>query len=113
MSAVLSVFEAAGMKGVDVAVHAWGGGAAMMANYHVAFATGGEMVEFPMLAFPQGNDMAKGEFNVRDGKISPPISPGIGVRLTPEMEAMYPFDENAVYSCKIQEFPRNHNDYWQ
>ena len=112
VSAVLSVFEAARMKGVDVVVHAWGGAAAVMANYHVAFAAGGKLVEFPMLAFPLGNDMAKGQFNVRDGEISPPTAPGIGVRLTPEMEAMYPFDESAVYSCMIQEFQRNHNDYW-
>ena len=112
VSAVLSVFEAAGRKGIEVVVHAWGGAAAIMANYHVAFAAGGKLVEFPMLAFPLGSDMMEGQCNITDGRLSPPTAPGIGVRLTPEMEAMYPFDGSAVYSCKIQDFRRNHDDYW-
>ena len=112
VSAVLSVFEAARKKDIDVVVHAWGGAAAIMANYHVAFAAGGMLVEFPMLAFPLGKDMSEGQCNITGGVLSPPTAPGIGVRLTPEMEAMYPFDESAVYSCKIQEFQRNRDDYW-
>ncbi len=112
VSAVLSVFEAAGRKGIDVVVHAWGGAAAIMANYHSAFAAGGKLVEFPMLTFPLGRDMAEGQCSIIGGMLSPPTAPGIGVRLTPGMEAAYPFDESAVYSCKIQEFQRNHDDYW-
>ena len=112
VSAVLSVFEAAGRKGIDVVVHAWGGAAAIMANYHAAFAAGGKLVEFPMLTFPLGKDMAEGQCSIIGGMLSPPTAPGIGVRLTPGMEAAYPFDESAVYSCKIQEFQRNHDDYW-
>lgn len=112
VGAVLSVFEAARRKAIDVVVHAWGGAAAIMANYHVAFSAGGKLVEFPMLEFPLGTDMMKGQCNITDGRLSLPTAPGIGVRLTPEMEAMYPFDESAVYSCKIQDFQRNHNDYW-
>ena len=112
VSAVLSVFEAARRKGIDVVVHAWGGAAAIMANYHVAFAAGGKLVEFPMLEFPLGTDMMKGQCNITDGRLSPPTAPGIGVRLTPEMEAMYPFDGSAVYSCRIQDLRRNHDDYW-
>ena len=112
VSAVLSVFEAARGKDIDVVVHAWGGAAAVMANYHVAFAAGGKLVEFPMLAFPLGTDMTEGQCNITGGELSLPTAPGIGVRLTPEMEAMYPFDESAVYSCKIQDFQRNRDDYW-
>ena len=112
VSAVLSVFEAARRKGIDVVVHAWGGAAAIMANYHVAFAADGKLVEFPMLAFPLGTDMAEGQCNIADGRLSLPSAPGIGVGLTPELEAKYPFDESAVYSCKIQDFQRNHDDYW-
>ena len=112
VGAVLSVFEAARKKDIDVVVHAWGGAVAIMANYHVAFAAGGKLVEFPMLTFPLGNDMVNGQYTIRDGKLFPPDLPGIGVRLTPEMEAMYPFEESAVYSCKIQEFQRKCDDYW-
>ena len=112
VSAALSVFEAARRKGIDVVVHAWGGAAAVMANYHVAFAAGGKLVEFPMLAFPLGTDMTQGQCKMAEGRLFPPTAPGIGVRLTPEMEAMYPFDETAVYSCKIQDFQRNRDDYW-
>ena len=112
VSAVSSVFEAARKTDVDVVVHAWGGAVAVMANYHAAFAEGGRLVEFPMLAFPLGREMTEGQCNIAGGRLYPPTAPGIGVRLTPEMEAEYPFDESAVYSCKLQEFTRNPDDYW-
>ena len=54
ITAVMDVFAAAKVKGTDVVVHAWGGAAAIMASYHAAFAAGGKLVEYPMLAFPLG-----------------------------------------------------------
>ena len=112
VGAVLSVFEAARKKNVDVVVHAWGGAAAVMANYHAAFALGGKLVEFPMLEFPLGNEMIGDQCRIEEGMLACPAAPGIGVTLTPEMESRYPFDETAVYSCKIQDFGRNPDQYW-
>ncbi len=112
VQAVLSVFEAALKKGADVVVHAWGGAAAVMANYHTAFAAGGKLVEFPLLDFPLGDEMIGDQCRIEGGMLLCPTAPGIGVTLTPEMEARHPFDRFAVYSCKIQDFKRNPDDYW-
>ena len=42
-----------------------------------------------------------------------PTAPGIGVTLTPEMEARYPFDDTAVYSCALIDFGPPPDEYWQ
>ena len=52
ISSVMEIFDAALDIDMDVVVHAWGGASAIMANYHVAFAGGGSLVEYPMLNFP-------------------------------------------------------------
>ena len=113
VSATMSVFEAANAADTDVVVHAWGGAAAVMANYHIAFAAGGNLAEFPMLDFPLGDEMADGQCKISGGRLSLPAAPGIGVGITPEMEARYPFDESAVYCCKVQDCQRNHDGYWE
>ena len=33
-----------------------------------------------------------------------PSAPGLGLTLTPEMEARYPFDESAVYCCVLNDW---------
>ncbi|MCY4141332.1 MAG: mandelate racemase/muconate lactonizing enzyme family protein [Rhodobacteraceae bacterium] len=112
ISPVMEVFEASGRLDTDVVVHAWGGAAAIMASYHCAIAGGGRLVEHPMLDFPLGNEMLAGQRRIRDGRLGLPEAPGIGVTLTPELEARYPFDPTAVYSCILQDYARNPEDYW-
>ncbi|MHA1548679.1 MAG: hypothetical protein ACTSYE_07075, partial [Alphaproteobacteria bacterium] len=85
---------------------------AKMANYHAAFAAGGQLVEFPMLDFPLGNDMLGDQAIVRDGYLLKPAAPGLGLTLTPAMEARYPFDERAVYSCLLREGDAPADDTW-
>ena len=113
ISAVMDVFRAARAKGVDVVVHAWGGAAAIMASYHAAFAAGGELVEYPMLDFPLGTEMIGDQGRIENGRLLRPTAPGLGLRLTPEMEARYPFDETAVYSCALIDFGPPPDAYWQ
>ena len=72
----MDVFEAAKSKGTDVVVHAWGGAAAIMASYHAAFAAGGKLVEYPMLAFPLGAEMIGDQGKIVNGELLRPTAPG-------------------------------------
>jgi L-alanine-DL-glutamate epimerase-like enolase superfamily enzyme len=112
ISAVMDVFDAANAKGIDVVVHAWGGAAAIMASYHAAFAAGGKLVEYPMLAFPLGAEMIGDQGLIEKGRLLRPTASGLGLTLTPEMEARYPFDETAVYSCALIDFGPPPDSYW-
>lgn len=113
ISAVMDIFAAAKDTGTRVVVHAWGGAAAIMASYHAAFAAGGDLVEFPMLDFPLGTEMMGDQARIARGHLLRPTAPGIGVTLTPEMEARYPFDSRAVYSCALIDFGPPPDKYWQ
>ena len=112
ISAVMDVFAAAKVKGTDVVVHAWGGAAAIMASYHAAFAADGKLVEYPMLAFPLGAEMIGDQGRIEDGQLVRPTAPGLGLTLTPDMEARYPFDETAVYSCALIDFGPPPDSSW-
>lgn len=113
ISAVLDIFAAAKTARVGVVVHAWGGAAAIMASYHAAFAAGGMMVEWPMLDFPLAAEMMGDQGRIENGHLLRPTAPGLGLTLTPEIEARYPFDETAVYSCMLSDYGPPPDDYWQ
>ena len=113
IGAVMEIFAAARARGTGVVVHAWGGAAAIMASYHAAFAAGGELVEFPMLDFPLGAEMIGDQAIIRKGRLLRPTAPGLGVRLAPEMEARYPFDPSAVYSCMLRDYNPPPDTYWR
>ncbi len=113
ISAVMDIFEAGKNYRTGVVVHAWGGAAAIMASYHAAFAAGGTLVEFPMLAFPLGAEMIGDQGRIIDGRLMRPSAPGLGLTLTPEMEARYPFDESAVYCCVLNDWGPPPDDYWK
>jgi len=113
ISAVMDIFKAARETGTRVVVHAWGGAAAIMASYHAAFAADGDLVEFPMLDFPLGTEMLGDQARIVNGRLLRPTAPGIGVTLTPEMEARYPFDPSAVYSCALIDFGPPPDESWK
>jgi L-alanine-DL-glutamate epimerase-like enolase superfamily enzyme len=113
ISAVMDIFAAGKTFGMDVVVHAWGGAAAIMASYHAAFAGGGKLVEFPMLDFPLGAEMIGDQGRIEGGRLMRPIAPGLGLTLTPEMEARYPFDESAVYCCVLHDWGPPPDEYWK
>ncbi|MBI1779110.1 MAG: mandelate racemase/muconate lactonizing enzyme family protein [Proteobacteria bacterium] len=112
ISAVMDVFQAAKVKGIDVVVHAWGGAAAIMASYHAAFAARGRLVEFPMLAFPLSAEMMADQGRIVGGRLLRPTAPGLGLTLTPEMEERYVFDPTAVYSCALIDYGPPPDSYW-
>jgi L-alanine-DL-glutamate epimerase-like enolase superfamily enzyme len=113
ISAVMEIFAAGRKFGTGVVVHAWGGAAAIMASYHAAFAAGGTLVEFPMLAFPLGTEMIGDQGRIEAGRLVRPSAPGLGLTLTPEMEARYPFDESAVYCCVLNDWGPPPDGYWK
>ena len=113
ISAVMDVFAAAAAKGTDVVVHAWGGASAIMASYHAAFAAGGNLVEFPMLYFPLTVEMIGDQGRIENGRLQRPTAPGLGLTLTPEIEARYPFDETAVYCCILNDWGPPPDSYWE
>lgn len=113
ISAVMDIFEAGKKYNTGVVVHAWGGAAAIMASYHAAFAGGGKLVEFPILAFPLGEEMIGDQGRIEGGRLKRPSAPGLGLTLTPEMEARYPFDESAVYCCVLNDWGPPPDEYWK
>ena len=113
ISAVMDIFAASRETGTRVVVHAWGGAAAIMASYHAAFAADGDLVEYPMLDFPLGAEMIGDQGQIVSGRLIRPTTPGIGVTLTPEKEARYPFDPAAVYSCALIDFGPPPDEYWR
>ncbi|HKX08572.1 MAG TPA: enolase C-terminal domain-like protein [Stellaceae bacterium] len=113
ISAVMEIFTAGKKYDVGVVVHAWGGAAAIMASYHAAFAGGGKLVEFPMLDFPLGAEMIGDQGRIEGGRLMRPTAPGLGLTLTPAMEARYPFDESAVYCCVLHDWGPPPDEYWK
>ena len=80
---------------------AWGGAISLMANYHAAFAGGGILGEWPMPAFPLRDELLVEPLRMRNGRLFPPETPGLGVALRPKIEERYPFKEEAVYQCPV------------
>jgi L-alanine-DL-glutamate epimerase-like enolase superfamily enzyme len=75
-----------------VASHAWGAGVAVMQNIHAAFATPNTLiVELPPAAGGLHTDLWGDSFQMEDGALLPPTTPGLGVTLTDEVKAKYPF----------------------
>lgn len=75
-----------------VASHAWGAGAAVMQNVHAAFATPNTtIVEIPPAAGPLHTEVWGDSLQLVGGVLLPPAEPGLGVTLTDELKARYPF----------------------
>lgn len=104
---VMDVFAAGQAQQVETVVHCWGGPVGMMANYHAAVAGKAQLVEWPMPAFPLREAMIEEPWPIASGMLTLPTLPGLGVRLTSEIEQQYPFRPEAVYQC----LPTNHYQY--
>lgn len=98
---VLEVFAKAREAGAKVYVHCWGAGVGMLANYHAAAARAGDMVEWPLPAYPLRQALFAEQVAVRGGLLELPDVPGLGAKLTPEIERAFPFREDTVYRCLV------------
>lgn len=78
--------------GKRVATHAWSSGGGVMENIHAAFASPNmAILELPPLAGPLHTEVYAEGYRFVDGYILPPEVPGLGIRLTDELKAKYPF----------------------
>jgi L-alanine-DL-glutamate epimerase-like enolase superfamily enzyme len=71
-----------------------------MANYHTAFAGGADLAEFPMPKFALRDELFAEPLSIQKGRLLLPQAPGIGVKLTPDIERRFAFNDSAVYSCR-------------
>lgn len=66
-----------------------------------------------MLYFPLGAEMIGDQGRIENGRLIRPTAPALGLTLTPDMEARYPFDEKAVYSCVMTDWGPPPDGYWR
>jgi hypothetical protein len=63
-----------------------------MQNIHAAFAAPNTVIcEIPPAYGPLHSEIVGDSFVMRDGRVQPPETPGLGVRLTQEVRDRYPF----------------------
>jgi galactonate dehydratase len=75
-----------------IATHSWGAGVAQMQNIHAGFAAPNTAIlEIPPAPGPLHTELWGDAFVMREGYVLPPEQPGLGVRLTDEIKAKYPF----------------------
>jgi L-alanine-DL-glutamate epimerase-like enolase superfamily enzyme len=86
------VARLAANRDVAVVPHVWGTGVTLMANLHTAFATPNMgLVELCTIPNPLREALLVEPLTVSGSRVAPPSSPGLGVRLSPEIEAAFPF----------------------
>ena len=79
-------------RGRRVAPHSWGAGGALMQNIHVGFAAPNTCImEIPPAMGPLHREMIGDSFVMRNGKVLPPQTPGLGIQLTGELKERFPF----------------------
>lgn len=92
LSECLAVADLFARREHQVAMHVWGAGGSVMQNVHAAFACPNTLIiEQP--AGPGGlhTDVYGESLIMREGRIYPPETPGLGIKLTEEVKARYPF----------------------
>jgi L-alanine-DL-glutamate epimerase-like enolase superfamily enzyme len=84
--------HAAAAHYVKIAMHVWGSAPTITANYHIGFTQPNCVIlERPMMGNPLEIEMLAEPLKVSDGYVYPPKAPGLGVKLTEELEARYPY----------------------
>lgn len=89
--------EAAALHGVRVAMHVWGSGPTLMANYHLGFTQPNCFIlEHPVMGNPLDTETLVEPLELVDGCVVPPTAPGLGVELTDEIKARYPYEPGSA-----------------
>ncbi|MEV0589042.1 mandelate racemase/muconate lactonizing enzyme family protein [Nonomuraea sp. NPDC050310] len=79
-------------SGLDCVPHIWSTGVNLMASVHTAFATPHlDLIELCTLPNPLREDLLVEPLRIEGSHLLPPAAPGLGVRLTPEIEARFAF----------------------
>jgi galactonate dehydratase len=86
---VAAMLEARGRR---IATHSWASGGGFMQNLHFGFAASNTaMLEIAPAFGPLHSDVVGESFRMKDGRVLPPGGPGLGIRLTDETKARFPF----------------------
>ncbi len=99
------VITSAQSRGVDAIPHVWGAGPCVAANVHAAFAAGARMCEWPMLTNPLRDEMYVEPFEIIGGELRKPRLPGLGIQLTEELIAKYPYESGTAHPGRFRGTP--------
>lgn len=89
---VVDVADMLAARERTIATHAWGAGGSLMQNVHVAFACDNTaIVEVPPDYGPLHSEIVGDSFQMVDGHVVLPETPGLGIQLTDETKARFPF----------------------
>lgn len=79
-------------RGRKIATHAWGAGGSLMQNIHCGFAAANTCIlEIPPNFAGLHKDIIGDSYQMKDGYVLPPQTPGLGLTLTDAVKARYPF----------------------
>jgi L-alanine-DL-glutamate epimerase-like enolase superfamily enzyme len=79
-------------RGHAIATHCWGAAGCLMQNLHCGFAAPNtRILEIPPDSAGLHSDLLVEPFEMDRGRALPPRAPGLGIRLTPELERRYRF----------------------
>ncbi|MFK0241168.1 mandelate racemase/muconate lactonizing enzyme family protein [Microbacterium sp. NPDC090281] len=95
ISAFHAVADAAARAEIDVVPHVWGSGVTLMANLHATLSHDQvRLFEFCRLPNPLREELLLEPIDIdADGFIAAPSAIGLGVRLTPEIEHRFSYDQ--------------------
>lgn len=111
VQSIVDIFTIAREVNCDVYVHCWGGAVGMMANYHAALGGGGTIAELPLPSFSLREAMV--DWQIQDGHLYLPDTPGLGVHLTPEIEHEFAFRDDAIYACLVPQSKKLPDSVWR
>lgn len=87
------VADLAMAAGISCVPHVWGSGVTVSANLHTVLAHPHvQLFEYCTLTNPLREALMTEPINIVDGVIAAPTTPGLGVELTPAIEASFPFE---------------------
>ncbi len=79
-------------RGKQIATHSWGAGGSLMQNIHAGFAAANTCIlEVAPNFAGLHKDIMGDSFQMKNGCILPPQTPGLGIQLTDAIKARYPF----------------------
>ncbi|MGH3563004.1 MAG: mandelate racemase/muconate lactonizing enzyme family protein, partial [Mycobacterium sp.] len=91
------VCEIAGVTDTRIAMHVWGSGPTMMANYHLGFTVPECFIlERPFMDNPLDTETLVEPLQIEDGQLLPPAAPGLGVQLTEELKQRYRYQPGSA-----------------
>ena len=88
----MKIAEMLHARGRKLATHSWGAGASLMQNVHCAFAAANTLiVEVPPAYGPLHSELLGDSFVMKEGRILPPQTPGLGIVLSESTKNRFPF----------------------